>query len=107
MMRRGLEVEEMSLSDDVSREFAHVQAGQTKIEKHLEQQDRHMSDHFKKFNEHVIADNNWAALLKAHLEDHATAQKHRWVMVSGIILTAASSLGILAVEVLKHFILKG
>ena len=92
----------MSLSDDVAREFGHVKEGQDRIELHLEKQDRGLSDHFKKFSQHVIDDNNWAALLRAHLEEHVESRKHRWIIVSGIFLTAVSTFGMLAVELIKH-----
>lgn len=101
MARPGLE-EHMSLSDDVAREFGHVKESYVRIEQHLAQQDRGMSDHFKKFGQHVIDDNNWAALLRAHLAEHVESRKHRWIIVSGIFLTAVSTFGMLAVELIKH-----
>ena len=106
MGRPGVE-EEIAMNQDLEREFGHVKEGQDRIERHLEQQDRQLSEHFKKFNQHVIDDNGLFAIFRAHLAEHETANKHRWVIVSGIFLTAASTLGILAVEIAKHFFMKG
>lgn len=88
------------MNEDLRREFQH-------IDKHLEEQDRHMSDHFKKFTEHVLEDQQLKNQLDIHLNEHRESKRHRWVIVSGIFLTAISTLGILAVEVLKHFLMKG
>jgi len=106
MPRPGLE-EEMSLSDDVAREFGHVKESQDRIEEHLDQQDKHLSSHFKKFEQHVLDDQVMRINLEAHLIAHKEDAKHRWAIYSGIILTAISSLGILVVEIVKHFFLKG
>jgi hypothetical protein len=106
MMRPGLE-DEVLMDEQVRREFGHVKEATERIEEHLDKQDTRLSDHFKKFSDHVTADNAWAALLNAHLVEHSETKKHRWVIVSGILLTAASTIGILAVEIIKHFLMKG
>ena len=106
MPRPGLE-ETMSLSDDVAREFGHVKESQDRIEDHLDQQDKHLSSHFKKFEQHVLDDQVMRINLEAHLIAHKEDAKHRWAIYSGIILTALSTLGILAVEIIKHFFMKG
>jgi len=97
----------MSLSEDVAREFGHVKESQDRIENHLYQQDRGISDHFKKFQQHLLDDAAIAQALKAHLEDEDRSKRHRWVIVSGIILAAASTMGILIVEMIKVFFLRG
>ena len=106
MYRPGLE-DEMSLSDDVAREFGHVKEGQDRIEGHLDQQDKHLSSHFKKFEQHVLDDQVMRINLEAHLIAHKEQTRHRWVIYSGIFITAVSTLGILSVELIKHFWMKG
>ena len=97
----------MSLSDDVAREFGHVKEGQDRIEEHLDQQDKHLSSHFKKFEQHVLDDQVMRINLEAHLLAHKEDAKKQWVIYSGVFITALSTLGILAVELAKHFWLKG
>ena len=106
MYRPGLE-EEMSLSDDVAREFSHVKDSQDRIEEHLSEQDRHLSSHFRKFEQHVLEDQVMKINLEAHLIAHKEDNKFRWMVYSGIIITAVSTIGLLAVEILKHFFMKG
>jgi len=97
----------ISLSDDVARNFGHVRDGQERIEEHLQEQDRHLSSHFRKFEQHVLDDQVMRINLEAHLIAHKEQTKHRWVIYSGIFITALSTLGILAVELVKHFLMKG
>ena len=106
VMRPGLE-ETMALNEDVSREFCHVKDSQERIETHLFQQDRQLSDHFKKFAQHILDDQVMKINLEAHLIAHKEQAKHRWVIISGILLTAVSTIGMLVVEIFKHFWLKG
>ena len=106
MPRPGLE-EMMSLSDDVAREFGHVKESQDRIEEHLDQQDKHLSSHFKKFEQHVLDDQVMRINLEAHLIAHKEDTRHRWVIYSGVFITAVSTIGILVVEIIKHFWLKG
>lgn len=97
----------MSLSDDVAREFGHVKESQDRIQEHLSEQDRHLSSHFKKFEQHVLDDQVMRINLEAHLIAHKEETRHRWAIYSGIILTALSTLGILVVEIVKYLFLKG
>ena len=97
----------MSLSDDVAREFGHVKESQDRIEEHLDQQDKHLSSHFKKFEQHVLDDQVMRINLEAHLIAHKEDSRHRWIIYSGVFITAVSTIGILAVEVIKHFWMKG
>jgi hypothetical protein len=106
MPRPGLE-DEMSLSEDVAREFKHVKESQDRIEQHLDEQDRHLSDHFKKFQQHVLDDKVHQINLEAHLIGHREQNRHRWAIYLGIIVTAASTIGLLAVEILKFIFMKG
>jgi len=96
----------MSLSDDVAREFGHVKESQDRIEAHLTDQDTELKTHFRQFNTHIMEDRIMSQQLQLHIAEHDATKKHRWVIVSGIILTAASTMGILAVEVVKHFFMK-
>jgi hypothetical protein len=106
MPRPGLE-ESMSLSDDVAREFGHVKDSQERIEEHLNAQDRQFSEHFKKFQQHILDDKVHQINLEAHLSVHREQNKHRWAIYVGIIVTALSTIGLFAVEVLKFLYLKG
>lgn len=102
----GLE-EEVTMNEDIAREFEHVKEGYQRVEKHLNEQDRHMSDHFKKFGEHVLDDQQIRYLLDTHLTEHERSAKHRWAATIGLWLAAASTVGILIVEIIKHFAMKG
>jgi len=106
MWQPGVE-DEMSLSDDVAREFGHVKESQDRIENHLYQQDRGISEHFKKFQQHLLDDQITANLIKTHLEAEERSAKHRWVIISGILVTATGTIGIFVVEILKYLFLKG
>ena len=96
----------MSLSDDVAREFGHVKESQDRIEEHLSEQDKHLSSHFKKFEQHVLDDQVMRINLEAHLIAHKEDTRHRWAIYSGIIITAVSTIGIFAIELISHFWLK-
>jgi hypothetical protein len=99
--------DEVLMDEQVRREFGHVKEATERIEEHLQEQDRHLSDHFKKFTQHTLEDQVMKISIEAHLLAHKEESKHRWMIYSGIFITAISTLGILAVEMIKHFYLKG
>ena len=80
-MRPGLE-DDPVMNEDIKREFGHVQEGQDRIEEHLKEQDRHLSDHFKKFQQHTLDDQVMKITIEAHLLEHKEQNKHRWMIFS-------------------------
>jgi hypothetical protein len=107
MMRRGITEEEDVMNEELRREFGHVKDGQDRIESHLDTQDRQLSDHFKKFNQHVLDDQQIQNKIANHLNEHREEKRHRWMIYSGVFIAAISTLGILVVEIIKHFWMRG
>jgi hypothetical protein len=106
-MRRGITEEEDVMNEELRREFGHVKDGQDRIESHLDTQDRQLSEHFKKFSQHILDDQVMKLTIEAHLLAHKEDTKYRWAIYTGIIVTAFSTIGLLAVEIIKHFWMKG
>lgn len=113
MSRPGVE-EGIEMNEDVQREFTHVREGQERIEESiretaasLKEQSKNLSDHFRAFRDHLYDDKQLKASLDAHIDEHTQSKKHRWVIISGIVLTAVSAIGMLLVEIVKAIWLKG
>ena len=106
-LRPGIEELEDTMNEDIKREFGHVKEGQDRIETHLYEQDRHQSEHLKKFALHAQDDLDIKNQFIAHLTSHRQATKFWWAVLVGVILTMLSTIGILAVEIIKHYTLKG